>query len=221
MQNKKSKLKIFYIKNYSYKRIFEFQNACRENLLKTHNKSFLLIVEHQNVITFGKNKILSDLLVSKEYLNNNNIEIFESNRGGKVTCHGNGQLVFYPIINLKDFNLNIRDYVHTLEKILINTLKYFNINAIRNNDMEGVFVYKDNILQKIGFIGIHVKRYHTMHGISVNIYNDIFNLFNLINPCGFNNLKVTSIEEQINKKISYDLFIKYFITEFNKYFNEV
>ena len=85
--------------------------------------------------------------------------------------------------------------------------------------MEGVFVYKNNILQKIGFIGVHVKKYHTMHGISVNIYNDILNLFNLMNPCGFNNLKVTSIEGQINKKISYDLFIKYFINEFNNDFN--
>ncbi len=176
-------------------------------------------VEHQNVITFGKNKILSDLLVSKEYLNNNNIEIFESNRGGKVTAHGIGQLVFYPIINLKEHNLNIRDYVHKLENILINTLKYFNIDAKRDDNMEEVFVYKNNILQKIGFIGVHVKKYHTMHGISVNIYNDILNLFNLMNPCGFNNLKVTSIEGQINKKISYDLFIKYFINEFNNDFN--
>ena len=219
MQSNNSKLKIFYLKNYNYKRIFKFQNACRENLLKTQRKSYLLIVEHQNVITFGKNKILSDLLVSKEYLNNNNIEIFESNRGGKVTAHGIGQLVFYPIINLKEHNLNIRDYVHKLENILINTLKYFNIDAKRDDNMEGVFVYKNNILQKIGFIGVHVKKYHTMHGISVNIYNDILNLFNLMNPCGFNNLKVTSIEGQINKKISYDLFIKYFINEFNNDFN--
>ena len=117
MQSNNSKLKIFYLKNYNYKRIFKFQNACRENLLKAQRKSYLLIVEHQNVITFGKNKILSDLLVSKEYLNNNNIEIFESNRGGKVTAHGIGQLVFYPIINLKEHNLNIRDYVHKLENI--------------------------------------------------------------------------------------------------------
>ncbi|MDD7472658.1 MAG: lipoyl(octanoyl) transferase LipB [Bdellovibrionota bacterium] len=219
MQSNNSKLKIFYLKNYNYKRIFKFQNACRENLLKAQRKSYLLIVEHQNVITFGKNKILSDLLVSKEYLNNNNIEIFESNRGGKVTAHGIGQLVFYPIINLKEHNLNIRDYVHKLENILINTLKYFNIDAKRDDNMEGVFVYKNNILQKIGFIGVHVKKYHTMHGISVNIYNDILNLFNLMNPCGFNNLKVTSIEGQINKKISYDLFIKYFINEFNNDFN--
>ena len=219
MQSNNSKLKIFYLKNYNYKRIFKFQNACRENLLKTQRKSYLLIVEHQNVITFGKNKILSDLLVSKEYLNNNNIEIFESNRGGKVTAHGIGQLVFYPIINLKEHNLNIRDYVHKLENILINTLKYFNVDAKRDDNMEGVFVYKNNILQKIGFIGVHVKKYHTMHGISVNIYNDILNLFNLMNPCGFNNLKVTSIEGQINKKISYDLFIKYFINEFNNDFN--
>lgn len=219
MQSNNSKLKIFYLKNYNYKRIFKFQNACRENLLKAQRKSYLLIVEHQNVITFGKNKILSDLLVSKEYLNNNNIEIFESNRGGKVTAHGIGQLVFYPIINLKEHNLNIRDYVHKLENILINTLKYFNIDAKRDDNMEGVFVFKNNILQKIGFIGVHVKKYHTMHGISVNIYNDILNLFNLMNPCGFNNLKVTSIEGQINKKISYDLFIKYFINEFNNDFN--
>ena len=219
MQSNNSKLKIFYLKNYNYKRIFEFQNACRENLLKAQRKSYLLIVEHQNVLTFGKNKILSDLLVSKEYLNNNNIEIFESNRGGKVTAHGIGQLVFYPIINLKEHNLNIRDYVHKLENILINTLKYFNIDAKRDDNMEGVFVYKNNILQKIGFIGVHVKKYHTMHWISVNIYNDILNLFNLMNPCGFNNLKVTSIEGQINKKISYDLFIKYFINEFNNDFN--
>ena len=219
MQSNNSKLRIFYLKNYNYKRIFKFQNACRENLLKAQRKSYLLIVEHQNVITFGKNKILSDLLVSKEYLNNNNIEIFESNRGGKVTAHGIGQLVFYPIINLKEHNLNIRDYVHKLESILIKTLKYFNIDAKRDDNMEGVFVYKNNILQKIGFIGVHVKKYHTMHGISVNIYNDILNLFNLMNPCGFNNLKVTSIEGQINKKISYDLFIKYFINEFNNDFN--
>ena len=219
MQSNNSKLKIFYLKNYNYKRIFKFQNSFRENLLKAQRKSYLLIVEHQNVITFGKNKILSDLLVSKEYLNNNNIEIFESNRGGKVTAHGIGQLVFYPIINLKEHNLNIRDYVHKLENILINTLKYFNIDAKRDDNMDGVFVYKNNILQKIGFIGVHVKKYHTMHGISVNIYNDILNLFNLMNPCGFNNLKVTSIEGQINKKISYDLFIKYFINEFNNDFN--
>ena len=124
--------------------------------------------------------------------------------------------------NTVDLGVNeTRRLLETIPNSIVQALNYSNVSvdAKRDDNMEGVFVYKNNILQKIGFIGVHVKKYHTMHGISVNIYNDILNLFNLMNPCGFNNLKVTSIEGQINKKISYDLFIKYFINEFNNDFN--
>lgn len=213
------KLKVYYLKNINYTRCTKFQLALRENLIKTNNKCFLIIATHNDVITFGKNKTPNDILVSKEYLKKQNISLIETCRGGKATCHGNGQLVFYPIVNLKNLNLKIIDYVNLLEDAVINTLKYVNINAIKINDMQGVFVNNNNIIKKIAFIGIHVKRYHTMHGISVNITSDILHLFKLINPCGFKDLQVTSIESLINKKISYDEFIKYFIIEFAKAFN--
>ncbi|MGI6681340.1 MAG: lipoyl(octanoyl) transferase LipB [Bdellovibrionota bacterium] len=214
-----NKIKIFILKNLDYKRCTKFQYACRENLLKTNSKSYLIITTHNNVITFGKNKIKTDLLVNEAFLKKLSIDLVDTKRGGKITCHGNGQIVFYPIINIKDFSLKTKEYVHILEKILIDTLKNFNMNAKTCENMEGVFIEKDNTLQKIGFTGVHINKYCTMHGISVNIENDILRIFNLIKPCGYENLKVTSVEEILKNKISYDLFIDCFIQNFLKQFN--
>ncbi len=212
-------LKIYFFDNSDYKKCFDLQAILREHLLKFPQKSFLVITSHQDVITFGKNKIENDLLVNSDFLKEKNIKLFSSNRGGKVTFHGKGQLVFYPIINLKDFNLTVKDYVHLLENVGINTLKHFNIDSFRDEEKEGIWVLNNNKVQKIGFIGIHVRRYCTMHGLSINIEKNVIEKFSLINPCGYKGLQVTSLESILGTPPVLKDFISCFVEEFLKIFS--
>lgn len=218
--NKKMKsLNIYFFNNSDYKKCFHLQTILREHLLKIPNKNFFVITSHQDVITFGKNRIETDLLVDNKFLEEKKIKIVSSNRGGKITFHGKGQLVFYLIINLKDFNLTVKDYVYNLEQVGINTLKHFGISSFRQDGKEGLWVLLENKIQKIGFIGIHIRRYCTIHGLSINIEKEILKNFSLINPCGYKNIYVTSLENILKEKISSNEFILYFINEFLKIFN--
>jgi lipoyl(octanoyl) transferase len=155
-------------------------------------EDMLILLEHPPVITLGKRGKYSNILVSKEYLNQNGIQIFEINRGGDVTYHGPGQLVGYFIVNLANYNRSIKNFITGIEDVFINLLmEQYSIKAYRGfKEHTGVWV--DD--KKITAIGVAVSRMITMHGFAFNINTDLEH-FNWINPCGITDKGVTSLKQ--------------------------
>jgi lipoyl(octanoyl) transferase len=144
----------------------------------------LWIVEHYSVYTLGLNG-------RREHLfNTGDIAIIQTDRGGQVTYHGLGQLIIYPLLNIKRLNLNIRQLVTLLEQTMIATLKHYGIEAIAKADAPGVYVNN----KKIGSIGLRIKNNACYHGLSLNNNMDL-SPFNNINPCGYAGLQMTQLAD--------------------------
>jgi lipoyl(octanoyl) transferase len=144
----------------------------------------LWIVEHYSVYTLGLNG-------RREHLfNTGDIAIIQTDRGGQVTYHGLGQLIIYPLLNIKRLNLNIRQLVTLLEQTMIATLKQYGIEAIAKADAPGVYVNN----KKIGSIGLRIKNNACYHGLSLNNNMDL-SPFNNINPCGYAGLQMTQLAD--------------------------
>ncbi len=164
--------------------------------LSSETSGFLLLVEHRSVITIGRFGNSSNILCSEGYLKERGIVVHKASRGGDVTFHGPGQLVGYPIINVRGFKLGIRSYVHLLEETIVEALKVFGIVAGRRKGYPGVWIGRE----KIASIGIQVSRHTSMHGVALNVSNDL-DCFSLIVPCGISGLGVTSIKKLIGDVI--------------------
>jgi lipoyl(octanoyl) transferase len=139
----------------------------------------LLLLEHPHVITLGRNGHLENLLASEEILSRAGISFYPSDRGGDVTYHGPGQLVGYPILDLKDWKRDVGAYVRGIEQTIIDTLAEFGIVAGRIPKLTGVWV--DG--RKIAAIGVHLSRWVTSHGFALNVNTDL-SYFQYIVPCG-------------------------------------
>ena len=194
----------------SYKVSLEQQIDTHSKVLNQELRDTIIFVEHEPVYTIGKNADHNNILTNYP----KDVEIYNIDRGGDVTYHGPGQLVGYPIINIKNLNMSIGKYVHTLEEILINTLKEFDISAQIRDKTIGVWVDDE----KIGAIGVRVKNGVTTHGFALNVNTDL-SYFDGIIPCGIDNCKVTSMEKILNKKIELNLVQDTIIKELVKYFN--
>ena len=174
-------------------------NYKKEKLLKTDN--FLLFVEHYPVFTLGKSGDINNLLTNKEFLTENKIEFFKTNRGGDITFHGPGQIVVYPILDLDNFFTDIHKYLRTLEEVIIATLSDYGILGFRIDGQTGVWVGKGKFpAQKICAFGVRASRWVTMHGMSLNV-NTNLDYFKYIVPCGINDKGVTSIKEELGRKV--------------------
>jgi len=141
----------------------------------------LLFVEHPHVVTMGRNGKDENILASPEVLAKTGIDFFETNRGGDVTYHGPGQLVGYPILDLREWKRDVHAYFNGIERCLIDALHVFGIAAQRipERGYEGVWVRGE----KIAAIGVHISRWITSHGFALNIETDL-NYFKYIVPCG-------------------------------------
>lgn len=139
----------------------------------------LLIVEHSHVITMGRNAHAENLLASPEILERAGIELHSTDRGGDVTYHGPGQIVGYPIFDLRDWKRDVVAYLRALEQVLIETLGEFALGAGRRPGATGVWVGD----AKIAAIGVHISRWVTSHGFALNVDTDL-NYFKYIVPCG-------------------------------------
>ncbi len=176
----------------------------------------LIFLQHTPTITIGRNGNKDNLLISEKILEQKKIKYYEVNRGGDITYHGPGQLVCYPIIDLKNHTKDVHKYLRTLEQIIIDVLLKFEIEAGRIEGITGVFVKNS----KIASIGVGIKRWVTFHGLSLNINTDL-SYFDFIVPCGLNNNPVTSIkswnklQDEIDLTIVEDRLIK----GFTKYFH--
>ena len=174
-------------------------NYKKEKLLKTDN--FLLFVEHYPVFTLGKSGDINNLLTNKEFLTENKIEFYRTNRGGDITFHGPGQIVVYPILDLDNFFTDIHKYLRTLEEVIIATLSDYGILGFRIDGQTGVWVGKGKFpAQKICAFGVRASRWVTMHGMSLNV-NTNLDYFKYIVPCGINDKGVTSIKEELGRKV--------------------
>ena len=150
---------------------------------------YLLLLEHNNVVTIGRSGDINNLLVSKNILNENNIEFFETDRGGDITFHGDGQLIGYPIIRLDDPK-KVVPFVRKIENVIIDTLAELSIEAFSKTDDTGVWTKEG----KIASIGIKVSKWTTLHGFSLNISENTKG-FDFINPCGSSDEHVVSIQQ--------------------------
>lgn len=150
----------------------------------------LLMLQHHPVFTVGSNGGGENLLVSLEVLTRLGIEICETNRGGNITYHGPGQLVVYPILNLNSFMKDTHWYLRQLETIVITSLEAYGLKGQRKENYTGVWIED----QKIAAIGVHVRKWITMHGFSINLRVNKAH-FGLINPCGITEFGVASLNE--------------------------
>jgi len=157
----------------------------------------LLLLEHPPVFTLGRNANDANILASREFLRDAGIEIFRVERGGDVTYHGPGQLVGYPILNLKNFRMDVGWFVHSLEELLIRALNDFNIRAKRVEKLVGVWVDGD---AKIAQIGARIEEWITYHGFALNVDPNLAH-FDLIVPCGISDKAVTSMARVLNRAI--------------------
>lgn len=164
-------------------------------------KNYLLFVEHPHVYTLGKSGDVSHLLLNEEKLNEHEATFYKINRGGDITYHGPGQLVGYPIFDLDHFFHDIHKYMRLLEESVIQTLKEYGIESGRVEGMTGVWLDGDKpTARKICAMGVKSSRWVTMHGIGFNVNSDL-SYFSHIVPCGIQDKAVTSMQQELGRKL--------------------
>ena len=205
-----TKINILDLGKMEYKLTWDIQKEVHQKVLSKKEPDTLILVEHEPVYTFGKNADQNHLLQSAP----NDAKVFHIERGGDITYHGPGQIVVYPILDLNRYKKSVSWYMRNLEKVLINTLSDFGINANIKKGLTGVWVDDE----KIGAQGVRISRWVTMHGFALNVNTDL-KYFGGIIPCGIFEYGVTSMEKIIGrkqniKKVKYNI-----IQNFNRFFN--
>ena len=184
-----------------FNKIIDQKLKNRKSVNKEITQNHLIFVEHPNVYTLGKSGDINNLLLSKEDLEKKEIQFFNTNRGGDITCHGPGQIVCYPILDLDNFFSDIHKYLRYLEEVVIQTLNEFGIKSERSPDETGVWIEPKQIsARKICAMGVKASRWVTMHGFALNVDNDLSYFENII-PCGISNKSVTSITNEISNQV--------------------
>lgn len=178
----------------------------------------LLLCEHPHVYTLGKSGVAANLLVSEEFLRSIGAGWYRTDRGGDITYHGYGQLVGYPILDLERLGMSLREYIHALEEAIIRTVADYGIVAGRLEGATGVWLEHDTPhARKIAAIGVKASRYVTMHGFALNVNTDL-KYFSYINPCGFVDKGVTSIEKELGRPVDFDEVKRRFTAHFEAMF---
>jgi lipoyl(octanoyl) transferase len=206
------------LKIIDYKEAWNFQETLFNEIvnLKAKNralpikeqiktKNFLLFCEHPHVYTLGKSGTENNMLIADEFLKKINATFYKTNRGGDITYHGPGQLVGYPILDLDNFGFQVREYIYKLEEAIILLLKDYGIESSRLEGATGVWldIDKPGKTRKICAMGVRASRWVTMHGFALNVNTDL-NYFNYINPCGFVDKGVTSMEKELGDSLNFE-----------------
>ena len=162
----------------AYAEGLEIQQKLETEVIAERKTDFLLLLEHPHTFTIGRRAKESGVLATAESLKNLGVDVFETNRGGKVTYHGLGQIVGYPIISLSPDREDVHKYVRDLEEVLIRTMADFDIEAFRIEGLTGVHTHEG----KVAAIGVHIKRWVTTHGFALNVNTDL-SYYNWIIAC--------------------------------------
>ena len=197
---KKSKKPVNYVyaKEFMEKRLLELdQNKSNE---------LIWILEHKDLYTAGTSYDENDVI-------DKSIDILKTNRGGKITYHGPGQLICYFVIDLKRRKKDIRKFVSIIENTIIETLKYYNIDSFSDKENIGIWINENNKIKKIAAIGVRVSKWIAYHGFSININNDL-KKYNAIIPCGIKDKGITNLKQikDQNYKQFENKLIDYFIS---------
>ena len=180
-----------------YQAAHDLQRRLHAQVVAGDIPDLLLLLEHPHIYTLGRRGKQSDILIDATALRRLGVETRSTDRGGETTYHGPGQLVGYPIINLRRWGGGVRDYVETLERSLISALSECDIAARTEGKPTGVWV--DDA--KIAAIGVRVSRHVTMHGFALNVCPDL-SFFDHIVPCGMPDARVTSMSQELSRDVA-------------------
>jgi len=193
-----------------YKQAWDYQETLFDSLIRSKvNKSgcgdqYLLFCEHEPVYTLGKHGDKHNLLITEQICKSKNIDFYSIDRGGDITFHGPGQLVAYPIIDLETFQIGVKKYIDLLEDVVIDVLKSYGVSGEKDEKAMGVWIDADNPAKarKICAIGVRTSRFVTMHGLAFNVNTDL-TYFSYINPCGFIDRGVTSLQKELGVEVDF------------------
>ncbi len=190
-----------------YAEAWEYQKQLFDKTLEAKNKgektaNFLLFCEHPHVYTLGKSGKRENLLVSDQWLEEHGVSFYHTDRGGDITYHGPGQLVGYPVFDLDNFDLSVKEFVFDIETILIRTVKRYGLHGARLERATGVWIDAGikGKERKIAAIGMRIQQKVSMHGFALNVNTDL-EYFNHINPCGFTDKGTTSLQKELNREV--------------------
>ena len=194
-----------------YKKAIKILEKRFTSVLKNKKPELIWILEHSNVYTAGTSFKVSDII-------DKSIKIIKTNRGGKITFHGKGQIIFYFVINLNNRKKDIRLFINIIEKSIISSLKEFGISSYNDKKNIGIWINHKSTIKKIAAIGIKIKKWIAYHGFAIN-YSVNLNNFKKIIPCGIKNKGLINISQL--KEIDKNKFIKILIKNFIKYLNNL
>ena len=193
------------IKPIDYFEAINFQEKRLEGLCKNKESELIWTLEHNEIFTAGTSYNEDDIL-------DNSINLIKTNRGGKITCHAPGQLICYFVLDLRK-KKDIRKFITCIEKTIIETLKYYEINTFADKNNIGIWYKRNNIINKVAAIGIRVKKWIAYHGFAINIDNNL-NQYKKIIPCGITDKGVINLISIANNDYSNlnNILIKKFIS---------
>jgi len=198
-------INVLYLGRVAYATALQLQRTLQEMRKGDRIGNTLLLLEHPPVITLGRNARLDNVLAPPEFLAQKGVELSEIDRGGDVTFHGPGQLIAYPVFDLRAFDPKVGavEYVRRLEEVLIRTCGDYRIGTQRIKGLTGVWTYalRNKPEAKIAAIGVHISRGVTTHGFALNVKTDL-DFFSLIVPCGIPGKPVTSMQRELQKPVS-------------------
>ena len=183
-----STLDIYELGTVPYEKALEYQENLLARRIAEETRDSLILLEHPPTITTGRKGNTEHLLVREEYLGKHGISFVHASRGGDITFHGPGQIVGYPILNLKNHGMDIRRHLRMIEEMIIRTLRDFDIEGRRIDGVTGVWVKRS----KVASIGIAIRKWVTYHGFALNVSTDL-DYFDLILSCGITDVRITSI----------------------------
>ena len=215
IQMKKKEAWILNLDTVPYEEAFDLQKKLVEQRIQDKINDTLILLEHPPVFTVTRKDTIKNILVSPDTLKEKGIAVCKTNRGGDITYHGFGQLVGYPIMDLKEHGKDLHQYIRNIEEMIIHLLMDFGISAHRDKQHPGVWVEEE----KIAAIGISVRSsWITMHGFSLNINPDLDH-YSLIVPCGITDRGVTSLSKLLGRSISHKDVRQKLIHHYEEVFN--
>lgn len=214
MENEIRKLTYCDLGFIDYEEAWKLQKKILNRRFAGEVDDLFFLLEHPHTYTLGKVADRSNLLLTQEQLTERGIKVYDIDRGGDITYHGPGQIVGYPIIDLKKWKEDTHAYLRNLEQLIINVCKKYGLEAERKEGLTGVWIED----RKIAAIGIKVSRWITMHGFAFNINTDL-SLFGGIIPCGIKDKEVTSLQKETGIKYDVEDIKKDLLEEFVRIFD--